>query len=259
MPTPEQLGSPSRIFGERFSYPWDGKTVLLEIANQFAREFNAEAIAQLRQQGGPARAAQFTPLQVTTAYPTSQQACPRITIVRTGSQPRPTGLGQEWHEQTVQHPGGRSALRIYAGQTITEQIEVGICTLNERLRDDLYLWFQQYVIDASLWMIPQLKAVGFYSLQCTNAADDRVEYQGTQGQPGFEFHVAQFNYAATFDLTVLTDVDQLRTVFNWEKFTNAGGLYAGAAGDVDGYESSQQLTAPDSFYSEPQNEPTENL
>lgn len=248
MPIPEQAGFPSRIFGDRFPYPWDGKTVLLEIANQFAREFNDEAAAQLRQQGGPLRAAQFTPLKVTTAYPTTPQACPRITILRTGSQPRPMGLGQEWHEEQVNMPGGRAVLRVYSGQSITEQLEVGICTLNEQQRDDLYLWFQQYVIDASLWMIPQLKAVGFYELRCTNAADDRVEYQGTQGQPGFEFHVAQFSYQATYDLTVLTDVDRIKTIFNWEKFAQASGLYAGAAGDVDGYTDSQQLNPPDAFY-----------
>jgi hypothetical protein len=254
VPTPEQAGHPSPIFGDRFPYPFDGKTVLFEIANQFAREFNDEAIAQLRQRHGSDRADQFAPLDVTSAYPTTAQHCPRIAIQRVGSSPRPTGLGQQWHEEIVSVPNSPAKVRVYSGQTITDRIEAAICTLNERLRDDLYLWFQQYVIDAANWMVPQLKAVGFYSLQCTNSTDDTVEYQGGQGQPGFQFYTAQMEFAATYDLTVITDVDQLKTIFNWEKVTNAGGLSAGAAGDVEPYESTQPL-APDAVY---QNEPSAN-
>jgi len=252
--SPEQAGQPSPIFGDRFPYPFDGKTVLFEIANQFAREFNAEAIAKLRQLHGPDRAGQFSELSVTSAFPTAPQHCPRIAIQRMGSSPQPSGLGMEWHEQSVTLPGGITKVRVQSGQTITERLEVAICALNERLRDDLCLWFQQYALDASLWMIPQLKAVGFYALQCTNAVDDTVEYQGGAGQPGFQFYTAQIDYTATYDLTVLTDVDQLKTIVNWEKVTNAGGLFAGTAGDVEPYESTQPL-APTPVY---QNEPTAN-
>lgn len=254
MTAPEQAGQPSPIFGDRFPYPFDGKTVLFEIAHQFAREFNAEAIARLRQLHGPDRAAEFSPLEVTSAYPTTPQHCPRIAIQRAGSTPQPSGLGMEWNEQTVTLPGGITKVRVQSGQHVTERLAVALCSLNERLRDDLYLWFQQYVLDASLWMIPQLKDFGFYALQCTNAVDDTVEYQGGQGQPGFQFYTAQIEYVATYDLTVFTDVDQLKSIVNWEKVTNAGGLFAGVAGEVEPYESTQTL-APDPVY---QNEPPEN-
>lgn len=254
MTIPENAGQPSPIFGGRFPYPFDGKTVLFEIANQFAREFNGEAIAKLRQLHGPDRAREFSALNVTSAYPTTPQHCPRITIQRMGSSPQPSGLGMEWHEQAISLPSGETMIRVWSGQHITERLEVAICALNEQLRDELFLWFQQYVLDASLWMIPQLKPAGFYSLQCVNAVDDTVEYNGGQGQPGFQFYSAQIEYVATYDLTVFSDVDQLKTIVNWEKVTNAGGLFAGVSGDVEAYESTQPL-APFPVY---QNEPPEN-
>lgn len=245
---PEQAGSPSPIFGERFPYPFDGKTVLFEISNQFAREFNDEARAQLRTMHGEERAALFQQLQVTSAYPTIKQHCPRIAILRNGQSPKPVGLGMEYAEVRVDLPGGQTKIRKLIGQTITEQLEASICAINETLRDDLFLWFQQYVLDAATWLVPQLKDVGFYELQCTNAVDDQVEYQGTQGQPGFEFYIAKIDFRATYDLTVFSDVDQLKSVVNWEKVTNAPGLYAGIAGDVDGYESAETLSPPDEVF-----------
>lgn len=246
---PEQAGDHSQIFGDRFPYPFDGKTVLFEIANQFAREFNTEAKAQLLTMYGAERAATFQSLTVTSAYPTIRQQCPRIAIQRMNYQPAPMGLGGEYNESKVEIGStGQVKIRKWLGQTITEQLEVGICTLNETLRDDLFLWFQQYVLDASFWMVPQLKAVGFYELQCTGAVDDQVEYQGTQSQPGFEFYIARINYRATFDMSVFVDVDQLKTVINWEKISNAPGLYQGIAGDVDAYQNTETLSPPDETF-----------
>lgn len=251
MSSPEQAGQPGRIFGDRFPYAFDGKVVLFEIAQQFAREFNAEAIAQLRRMYGPERVLEFSPLVVTSAYPTTPQQCPRIAIQRMGTTPQPSGLGLEWAEQSITMPGGITKVRVLSGQHITERLSVAICTLNEQLRDDLFSWFQQYVLDASLWMVPQLKTVGFYAIQCTNAMDDTVEYQGAQGHPGFQFFTANLDYSATYDLTVATDVDQLKTIVNWENVTNAGGLFAGIAGDVEGFEAGQTLFPPDDVFIQP--------
>jgi hypothetical protein len=236
---PSQAGANSPIFGQRFPYPFDGKTVLLDVARQFANEFNVLAKAQLRQLYGVERAGAWQELAVTSAYPTVKQHCPRIAILRLGSSPKPSGLGLEWHEARVQLGNGQSTLRRMAGQVVTDQLEVAICTLNERMRDDLYLWFQQYLVDATLWMLPQLRNLGFYELACTNAVDDQVEYQGAQGQPGFEFYVARITCQATYDFSVLSDVDMIRTIFNWESLI-PGGMFTGAAGIE-----LEQATAPD--------------
>lgn len=226
---PSQAGSDSPIFGGKFPYPFDGKTVLLDMARNFANEFNVLARANLRQTQGEERAELWEPLVVTSAYPTQRQHCPRIAILRLGSTPRPSGLGLEWNEQRVQLPNGVVTVRKQAGQVITDQLEAAICTLNERMRDDLHIWFQQYILDAALWALPQLRNLGFYELTCTNAVDDQVEYQGAAPQPGFEFYVSRLTFSATYDFTVLHDVDALRTIFNWE-LLRPGGTFTGAAG-----------------------------
>jgi hypothetical protein len=242
---PLQAGVDSPIFGGKFPYPFDGKTVLLDIARQFASEFNTLARSQLRQAQGDDRAALWQPLGVTSAYPTTQQQCPRIAILRLGSTPKASGLGLEWHEEKVQLPNGVITIRKQAGQVITDSLEAAICTINERLRDDLHIWFQQYIIDAALWAIPQLRNVGFYELTCTNAADDQVEYQGGAAQPGFEFYVSRLTFSATYDLVVFQDVDAIKNIFNWE-LLQPGGMYTGAAGD--GLEQVQTLTPPDGVF-----------
>ena len=259
MTPPELAGSGSRIFGDRFPYPFDGKTVLFEIATQFANEFNTEAKKQLKVNYGWERASHFRDLVITSAYPTSPQQVPRIVIRRTGTSPKPSGIGLEIDELTVELEGDRRAVRKIAGQTITETLEVSLCTINENLRDDLFIWFQQYVIDASLWLTPQLSAVGFYGLQCTNAVDDQVEYQGTQGQPGFEFYVAQLNYQATYDLTIWTDVDELKTIINWEKIANTPGYYAGIQGDTEGYDNAESLNPPKAVFDNASTDTTPDL
>lgn len=245
---PQQAGQPSAIFGERFPYPFDGKTVLLDICRQFAGEFNTLAKSQLRQSYGDDRVAQWSDLAVTSAYPTARQHCPRMAVLRLGSTPKPSGLGMEWTEQQVQLPSGQITIRKVAGQVITDQVEVAICTINERLRDDLHIWFQQYVLDAALWAMPQLRGVGFYELTCTNAADDQVEYQGTAAQPGFEFYVSRLTFSATYDQVVLHDVDQLKNIFNWELLA-PGGMFTGAAGIE--LENITTIRPPDSTFLDP--------
>ena len=222
---PDQAGQPSTIFGERYPYPFDGKTVLFQIATEFAKEVNEGAIARLGTDG------QWNRLDVTTAYPTRQQQCPRMAVLRLGSTPKPSGLGQEWDEQVLEADGETIGFRRLAGQVITEQLECAICAINERLRDDLHLWFQQYVLDAAIYTLPQLRAVGFYDLACSNAVDDQVEYQGAQSQPGFEFYVSRLTFTATYDLVILKDIDAIKGIFNWESLRTAEAVFTGAVGE----------------------------
>lgn len=240
-----QAGQPSPLFGDRFPYPCDGKTVLLDIARQFAREFNELAVAKLRTEQGAQRAEQWLNLDVTSAYPTARQHCPRIAVLRLGSTNKPSGVDLDWHEETIDLPGGLKQVRKMAGMVVTDQLEAAICCTNERLRDDLHIWFQQYCLDAMVWALPQLRPLGFYELTCTNAADDQVEYQGGASQPGFEFYVSRLTFQSTYDLTVVSDIDQLRNIFNWEEFS-PGGIYSGAAGS--GLTQDSVVTPPDRVY-----------
>lgn len=244
MVDPIQAGQPSPIFGERFPYPFDGKTVLYEFATRFAEEFNEVARAKLRQDYGEEGERQWSPLTVTTAYPTTRAQIPRIAILRVGTTPRPSGLGYEYDEQIVSIGDGEFKVRKWAGEVITDQLEVAICTINERLRDDLFIWFQQYILDATLWAGPQLRPVGFYELRCTNAVDDQVEYQGSASQPGFEFYVARLNFQATYDLSIFSDIDQLKTAFNWESIEPGNYVAGGAVGDIP----EQNPNPPDSVF-----------
>ncbi len=205
----------SPIFGEEYPYPTDGKAVLRAIALQFAAEFNQLAKIKLGDQYSGDRVARWIDLSVNSAYPTTVQQCPRISIQRKSSQPKLAGLGGDIETRKIEVAGKEAFFRIYRGQLVTDTIEVAICTLNEQMRDDLYLWFQQYVLDAITWSLPQIPS--FYYLQCTNALDDLVEYQGGQGQPGFEFYIAQLTFTAQYDLMVLHDVDQLKAIVNWQQ------------------------------------------
>lgn len=242
---PDLSGQPSPIFGEKYAYPFDGKTVLWQILSEFKDEFNDKAREYLETQHGTDRAALWRELDLTSAYPTTKQACPRIAILRLGSTPKPSGLGMEWDEQSIQkEEGGAIQVRRLAGQVVTDTLEVAICTLNERLRDDLHIWVQQYVLDAAIYALPQLRKVGFYDLACTNAVDDQVEYQGNQSQPGFEFYVSRLTYTAQYDLTILRDIDTITNLFNWE-LLDPGAGWRGVAGE---YEASEVPDPPDSAF-----------
>lgn len=204
----DQSGQPSRLFGKRFPYPLDGKSVILEIAETFAREFNQAARINVPKE----RRGAWGELDVTGAYPTTRQQCPRITVVRNSSTPRQVGLGME--VETYKDPNSSLKYRVFKGQLVTDSIQVDISTLNEIMRDDLFLWFQQYALDATTWLLPRM--VGVFNIACTNASDDQVAYEGTNGQPGFEFYVARLTYQVGYELLVMENVDTLKELINWQ-------------------------------------------
>ena len=103
----------------------------------------------------------------------------------------------------------------------------------------------QYLIDAAMHTLPQLRPLGFYELTCLNAADDQVEYQGTAPQPGFEFYVSRLVYQAMYDLTVWQDVDQIKSIFNWENTYPRQSNYTGGAGEIS---DTQTLRPPDNLF-----------
>ena len=233
---PEQAGQPSPIFGERFSYPFDGKAVLRNISDAFAREFNEGAIAKLISAHGKDRAEDFRPLTVTSAYPTTKDNCPRIAIQLTTSRPQPSGLGLDYAEGVVEFPNDDGEVtekaRIIASEVVEDMLEVTICTLNERLRDDLFTWYRMYLLDAVRFALPQLRDYGFHDLRTVDAADGQVEYQGTQSQPGFQFYTAQIVVKVVYELTIFRDVDVLKTFFNWQNAWPAEPISTGSVGDV---------------------------
>lgn len=205
----------SPIFGEKFPYPLDGKALVYAIAREFATEFNQLARIKLADLYSSDRALQQQELTVTGAYPTTRQQCPRIAVQRMGSTPKMAGLGGEIETREIQLEGGVIGFRHFKGQMVTDTIEVGICTINEELRDDLHIWVQQYFFDAIFWAIPQLPSV--HVLQCTNAVDDLVEYRGAQDQPGFEFYISRLTFQCQYDLVVLTDANKLEAIVNWQQ------------------------------------------
>jgi hypothetical protein len=215
---PELVGQPSRVFGDRFPYPLNGKQVMFDVARRFAAEFNQQALGYLEEIGATDR--KWQPLTVTSAYPTSKQHCPRIAVIRQNSAPKLAGLGGEIETIGVQGSGGEVFYKSYRGNLVTDTVELSISTINELMRDDIFTWLQQYVIDAIGWMLPSLTSLGTYEITCTNASDDQVEYQGTQAQPGFEFYVGRLEFRVTYDLVVVRDVDRLREVVNWQNVTN---------------------------------------
>lgn len=215
-------GKPSPIFGEKFPYPFDGKSVLKEIASHFAAEFNQLAKLRLIEAYGEDRLLKWNDLTVTSAYPTTPQDCPRIAILLQSSNRKLAGLGGEI-ESTVTPDG--IEFRSVKGKIHTDSLELSICTLNEQLRDDLYIWFDQYMTDAIEWSLPQLKTVN--NLMCVNAVDDQVEYQGGADQPGFQFYVARLNFVVSYEQIVLKHVDTIGSIFNWQQLglTNTVTLY----------------------------------
>lgn len=210
----EQSGTASPIFGDRFPYPLDGKTLVLEIVQAFSREFNLTAKQELAK-FGEERLAQWQNLEVATAFPTTPQQMPRIAVQRVGMDIRLAGIGG--HIESHVAPNGL-AVRVFRGNQVQDQIELTVCAINERLRDDLFLWIQQYILDATDWLLPQLTTV--YDFRCTNAIDDIVEYQGASLQPGFQFYAGRLNIQVGYDQTILKDVDKLSTIFNWQSINN---------------------------------------
>jgi hypothetical protein len=217
MTFPELSGSPSALFGDRFPYPLDGKQIIFDIARRFAAEFNQAALDYLSRQGGDPRAKQFSKLEVTSAYPTSRQHCPRIAITRQSSTPKLVGLGGEIETVPIRGENGEVFYRSFRGQLVTDNIELLVCTMNERIRDDIFTWIQQYFLDAIGWLLPQLSSqFGTYNIACSGGVDSQVEYPGTAAQPGFEFYVGKLDFTVEYDLVVVRDVDILREIVNWQ-------------------------------------------
>ena len=197
-----ESGEPSRLFGEKFPYVLDGKLLLLEVC----REFAAEYIDAARR-----HANKNLKLPITSAYPTSKSECPRIAVIRNQSTPGIAGLGGDI--DLIETEAGQWK-RIKAN-VVNEVIEVSLCTINEWERDDIYLWFQQYMLDAIEWLLPQLRNVT--SVICTSAMDDIVEYQGVSSQAGFQFYLARQMYAVRYDQIVAKDVDTIAGFINWQR------------------------------------------
>ncbi|MBT9316295.1 hypothetical protein [Leptothoe spongobia] len=231
---PALAGQPSPVFGERFTYPFDGKAVLRQVTDEFAREFNAGAIASIETSGESVhqRIAQFRRLTVTSAFPTSKDDCPRIALQRTGCAPQPSGIGLDYDEALVTLDDDTEAVRVSSSEVVKDTIEVSICTTNERLRDDLFTWYRMYLIDSVRHVLPQLRDYGFHDIRAIDAADGTVEYQGGQGQPGFQFYTAQIIVNATYELTVFRDVDVLKGFFNWQTAWPAEPLATGQVGET---------------------------
>jgi len=222
-------GSPSRLFGGNFPFPLDGKTLLIDVADQFAAEFNTAAQEFLAQSGATGT---LTPLVVRTAWPTTRLQCPCIAVQRQGSNVQYAGLGAHIEVRRVEKEDGDWAFQSMEGETISDRLEVSICTLNEMQRDELYLWFQQYLLDAAVHMANHFGLAGLYQLRVTDGSDDLVEYQGSQDQPGFQFYTGRISVTAQYDRLLITDVDRIKAIATWQLYFPD--LYwAGVAGDTE--------------------------
>lgn len=208
----------------RFFYTRSGKDLLLELAIAFAEEFNTKAETYLSTTHGRSS---YSRLTVTGAYPTSRQHLPTIAIVRQNLSPQPSGIGLEI--DTYNTSAGK--VRHIVGEVVTDTVEVSICTLNPLLRDDLFAWFQQWMLDAILHLLPQVTPLGIQSIRNLGGTDDTVVYEGLASQPGFEFYVGRLLYAVQYDQMILENLDAVATIFNWQSLLPTGEwLYRGTAG-----------------------------
>ena len=209
----------SRLF-ERFRFPFDGKQVIQCIASEFVKEFNDKAEAYLTEEYGSDRAQTQPKLKVTSAYPSIKQHCPRIAIIRNGTQTQQSGFNNILESQEIETDDGVKFRQVF-GQVQTDAIEVAVCTLNERLRDDLFIYLHQYFLDAIIHFLPELnQGGGVYDIRVTNAQDDQVEFQGGANQPGFQFYIGRLELSVIYDLLLLQDVDQISEFFNYQDLEN---------------------------------------
>ncbi|MGL5063218.1 MAG: hypothetical protein ACRC62_24830 [Microcoleus sp.] len=191
---------------------------MLHFAENFANEFNDKAAQYFRDQG--LHNPNWNPVTVTSAYPTTKRQCPSIAVMQSGSSAQPSGLSNYLDERPIEIDGvleidGVPTIRIFNGQVKTDTIEVAICTLNPKLRDDLSLWFGQWMLDAAIHVMPQLSTV--HEIRQVNCQDDMPQYDGCADQPGFQFYLAQHSYRITYTEIVLTDVDRICTIFDWQE------------------------------------------
>jgi hypothetical protein len=183
---------------------------MLHLAEEFAREFNLKAEAYRRARGIQGA---MIPLKVTSAYPTSKKHCPSIAVMLTSSTPRQSGIGNYLDSREVV-VDEEHQVRIFYGQTATDTVEVSICTLSPKLRDDLSLWFGQWMLDAQIQLIGQLPTV--QEIRRTNVSDDMPEYTGC-GESAFQFYLAAHTYSIQYDEIVLNDADRIESIINWQE------------------------------------------
>jgi hypothetical protein len=70
------------------------------------------------------------------------------------------------------------------------------------------------MLDAVFWALPRLGAI--FNIQPGGSSDDVVEYQGTSGQPGFQFYTSTHSYKVGYNLMVCSSVDELKSLLNWQ-------------------------------------------
>lgn len=188
---------------------------MLYLAEEFAREFNlkAEAYRKARNIQG-----KMIPLTVTSAYPTSKKHCPSIAVMQTSSSTKQTGIGNYLDSQQVK-VDDEYQVRIFYGQTVIDSVEVSICTLSPKLRDDLSLWFGQWMLDAQIQLVGQLPTV--QEIRRTNVSDDMPEYTGC-GESAFQFYLAAHTYSIQHDEIVLNDADRIESIINWQELVDCG-------------------------------------
>jgi hypothetical protein len=200
----------SPVFGEKFPYPDSGKSVMLYLAQEFAREFNLKAEAYRKARGIKGT---MIPLTVTSAYPTSKKHCPSIAVMQTSSIAKQSGVGNYLDSQEVV-VDKEHQVRIFYGQTVTDTVEVAISSLTERLRDDVSRWLGQWMLDATIHLIGQLPTV--QEIRRTNVSDDQPEYTGC-GDSAFQFYLASHTYSIQYDEIVLNDADRIESIINWQE------------------------------------------
>lgn len=196
----EQPSSPN-LLGPNFPFVLDGKSLLLRLAGQFASEVNTAAKTQASDR--------WIDIVVRSAYPTLRQDCPRIVVQRVGTSSKLAGLGAEI--DVVETDGLK--FKHTRGNHATDNIALSICTHNELLRDHLYVWLQQYILDAQTSVI---RDSNVWDLRVTNAQDNEIEFKGGQGQPGFQFYVAELSVTVGYDQVVFADVDRIGSIVNWQ-------------------------------------------
>jgi hypothetical protein len=200
----------SPVFGEKFPYPDSGKTVMLHLAEEFAREFNLKAEAYRKARGIKGA---MIPLTVTSAYPTSKKHCPSIVVAQVSSTTKVSGIGNYLDSRQVV-VDDEYQVRVFYGQIVTDTVEVSICALSPKLRDDLSLWFGQWMLDAQIQLIGQLPTL--QDMRRTNVSDDMPEYTGC-AESAFQFYLAAHTYVIQHDEIVLNDADRIESIINWQE------------------------------------------
>lgn len=225
----------SRLFGDRYPVARLGKFWFLDVAKEFSREFDERRRAFL--DGNNLSPDQIQPIRAVGAYPSRAQQLPCLSVVLLPSSVRFTSLSG--HVDTSPVPGTDMVRRAVANE-VRDQVEVTLCTLNPVQRDEISLWFKQYILDAVQWALPELRdGSGVIDMGVSSYQDDLVEYEGTRETPGFQFYVARFQCYMTYEIYVHEDVDKLSSIINWVALASPSEAeetqtqvdYAGVSGD----------------------------